>query len=434
MATAWEDRVKGGWIASFRGANRPGAPRRRLRLPRTRVWDKTSAVAYAAECERYARVLEGVPTAAEISHAEELGVLTRAQAQAMRTAHCFPSVVAGERDPFAPWTLVDAAEAHPATRREKATRPGDYRKHIAGLEAFAAWSGSQRLDALTLDQVVRWVDHLRGTGVAWDTRRHRLLYLRRAARMAAAVAGMPDVLGGIALDRNDQRADPQVWPLAELIEAAVRLERGRLVMHHRAPVVIALGAGMGLRPSELLRLRVGHVAGDVLRVGAETRKNAASRRDLPIPASLLPWITAATRDPKTGDTRPPTDWLIPGRCKRALSPHALDAWWQQYVIPELAGELTPKHLRKTFATWSSEAGIEPRHVEAYLGHRASELAAVTSRHYIAAGRVAALRPAATALDVHLATAIAAARAQIAAPRPKPERLHATATLKRKALA
>lgn len=411
MASVYLDKRTGGWIADFRGVHMPARPRRHVRIPAARAWDKVSAQMFADECDHYARIIEGgAHTPADVTHARSLGVITAAHADQLR--HLLPSsTVAGERDPFKPWTLVEAAETHPATRREKATRPADYRKHLAQLEAFATWSGITRLTDLTMDHAARWVEYLRGQGRSWDTRRHHLLYIRRAARMAAAVAGLPDVLGEIILDRNDQRAAPLVWSLAELVAVAAELEAGHLVMERRGPLVIALGGFLGLRPTEIIRIRVGHVAGDVLKVGAEQRKNDASSRHLPMPASMLPWLAEACRDPKTGEPRPAEAWLIPGRCGHSLSPHALDAWWQQYVAPRFREPLPPKHLRKTFSTWTSEGGIEARFFEAYMGHRLSDVAAVTGKHYLAAARVPILRPAALAMDAIIAPALAEARSR-----------------------
>lgn len=400
MASAYPDKTTGQWIASFRGPHQRGKARRIVRIPNSHTWGKPAADSYAEECARYARLVESAPTRGDVDHAELLGVLKPDQAAALRRGLVLPTPDPGSRDPLAPWTVLDAAEAHPSTQHDKQRAPAEYRKHRRYLLRFLDWAGIELLGELTLDHATRWVAHLRADGAAWDTRRQNLLYLRRAARMAAAAAGMPDVLGEMKLDRREEPPPIEVWTLAELGGAMAALaarEPDRDT--RRGLAVLALGGCLGLRPTELLRLRVEHLTGDILRVGVDARKNNASRRDLPIPPVLLPWLDAIAADPKTRERRPPREALLPGRNNRkALTPHAFDAWWLLQIAPLLPRPGSPKLLRKSFATWAIEAGIEARHVESYLGHTSGLVAAVTARHYLAAARVVQLRPVAAQMD------------------------------------
>lgn len=405
MASAYPDPMKGGFIADFRGPHAPGKKRKHIRIPRQRCETQAEADAYAAECERYARILEGLPTAADIEHAVALKVIKPDQADAMRQGR--PVAPGGADDESRPWTLERAAEAHPATRHEKTQNPADYRKHLKQLAAFTSWTGSQLLASVTLEQVLGWVDQLRADGMSWDTRRHYLLYLRRATQMGASQARLPDVIGGLVLDRKGQ--DPQViesWTLDQIVSAALILQRSKLWMNVRAPGVIALGGCLGLRPSEIARLTVGDLVGDVIRVGVQKRKNRQSRRDLPIPAAVLPWIQRLALHPKTGAQRPPTAPLVMGKRKGHLSHHALNDWWNTTIRPHLPSpHLSIKHLRKTFTDWAIGAEIRTWDVESNLGHRHSEISSVTGDHYLPAARVAQLRPTAQKLSDLIASSI-----------------------------
>lgn len=428
MASAFFDQVHNQWIASFRGPHQTGSERRRIRVPSSGTWTKRTADAYAGECDRYARLIESMPTRADVDHAEHLHVITAEQAATLRRDLALPTATASGRDPLAPWTILDAAEAHPSTQHDKQRAPGEYRKHRRYLLRFCDWAGIELLGHLTLDHAVRWVAHLRTEGRAWDTRRQHLLYLRRAARMASAAAGLPDVLGEMQLDRREEPPPIEVWTLSELGTAMATLAaRPPDRDTRRGLAVLALGGCLGLRPTEILRLRVEHLSGDILRVGVDARKNNASRRDLPIPPTLIPWLDAITSDPKTKQRRPPTEPLLPGRNnRRPLTPHAFDAWWALQIAPLLPRAGSPKLLRKTFATWAIEAGIEARHVESYLGHTSGLVAAVTSRHYLAAARVVQLRPVAAQMDELLRQAIPTLsrprRKPTATPKNKPTRL------------
>lgn len=394
MPSAFHDPARDRWIADFRPLKAAGLARRRTVVPASRLrpgHELADAAAFARECDQACRLLDVRVSAAALHRARELGAISRAQATALLSGGPLPVGKAHHEG-----SLVAAALAHPASRRDgerDATNALVYLRHI---EAFAAWSGCTTVRGLTLDLALGWVRHLREQGVSQGGRRHRLRYLRRAAVMAASW-GLPNPLSGLRLDeRADDPAPMDVLALDELARVLVMLE------DPRARLAAALGGCLGLRPSETARLLVGDLAGSTLRVGERVAKNRASRRTVPMPATVAAWCTAAAAG------RPARAPLIPSRAPgRAEACMAASAWcqWLQPLLTAAAGRHVPaKGLRKAFATWASSC-IAGRDVERFLGHQSGLLATVTSRHYLGAALARELEPAAAVLERELAAAL-----------------------------
>lgn len=371
MSSAFQDRK--GWIVSFRPPALSGRARRRFRIPARELRAAADPAALAREraaaCERLSRLLD-VPVAHDprrVREALALGVLTEPEARRLLGALPPPPA------PAFP-TLEELARQHPATQREKANDPDSYLRHVRELREFVAWSGVRRIDELALPVVLGYIAHLAAEGRSYYGRRHRLTLIRRAARMGVS-CGFPDALAGIVLDRAEAPPEPAAWTFEELV-AGLRLLRdeGR----GRSLAATALGGLMGLRSSEAFRLRVGDV-GEALRVGAHGRKNLASRRDLPIPAVVRPWLEALVSGRSAEAPLLCTHHRgKPGPFSRATYGH-----WLGPTLARATGRaLPPKCLRKTFATWALDAGLDERLLEAWLGHRSGLVAAVTARHYL----------------------------------------------------
>ena len=60
----------------------------------------------------------------------------------------------------------------------------------------------------------------------------------------------------------------------------------------------------GLRPTEAIRLQAQDVAEDVLSVGVRERKNAMSRRDLPMPKHVATWVDRCIEGQASEDVYP----------------------------------------------------------------------------------------------------------------------------------
>lgn len=289
-------------------------------------------------------------------------------------------------------TILDAALDHQATRREIASRPRDAARHRRELDVFIAFSGRERLRDLTVSHVTDWIDDLRRRGWTYDSRRHAILWIRRACARAPAY-GLPNVIAGQRLDQRAMTEDtepPRVLQLAEML-ARIRALIDDPDADPRIPAGVALMGLCGLRPSELIRLDVSHINPErrLLSVGVTTAKNAASRRTLPIARFAL----AACRP--LLDLRSVGPLFVYGR---HAGERRMDTFKCAHIFSAALG-LPPKNLRKSFATACTwELGIEPRIVDAYMGHQVHGLSAVTSRHYLGAATVKALLQIPDAID------------------------------------
>jgi integrase len=382
MASANWDAKQSTWILTFRPA--PGADRRRKRLTRleSQQLDKGAA-------DRLARMIEDAfnELAAHGPRPELLALLRRHGVLGERDAvrlSCLSSAAEETARVVGP-SLRDAALASQLARREADRSPADYRRHLRELEEFIEASGVALASDLRAHHVEAWVATLRERGLAWDSRRHRLLYLRAACAQAARW-GFADALVGLRLDAPDD-AEPQ--RAASLLEIREAIAKAREASPRLAVAVIVMGA-MGLRPSEALRLKcIDCYATDeglALRVGARERKTRASRRDLPVAEAWRGDFAAVLGEPDAALIASERGGHL---CKWAFG---------RMVSALLPEDLPAKALRKGFASVAGwDVGLQPWEIDAFLGRALSGLAAVSDRAYVARANVARLRPAAEAM-------------------------------------
>jgi len=301
-------------------------------------------------------------------------------------------------------TLPAALRQHPSYRKQPADQQGIADRH---LQQFMAWGGINLARHLSLDLVQTYIDHLKAQGLAWDTRRHRLIPIRRAARMAASV-GVPDPLAALRLDAKEwSEVRIEAWTLRHILQALP------LVDDPRARRAIALSALMGLRPSEVCRarycdLRRTEGKGWLLAIGlrsasdtaARSAKTHASRRLLPIPPAAWPWICPGGPEP-IASTLP----LIPSQANgsrgKPLDGTTLSQWLGPILRADLGGSLTVKSLRKSFLTWVTAAGADYWQLEEWVGHQTPRVVGITGRHYLAdqyAAQAVRLAPIATIIN------------------------------------
>ncbi|HEX3134081.1 MAG TPA: site-specific integrase, partial [Planctomycetota bacterium] len=278
-------------------------------------------------------------------------------------------------------------------------------RYLAHVDQFMEFAGIKHQHLVTLDLVLKWVTHLRANGWAWDTRRHALLYLRRACVMGTG-SGIPNVIIGHKIDHQERRQRiVRAWALPQLAAALVAAEEDP-----RIRAAIALGGCLGLRPTEICRVDITDLelrddptylhSVDVLHIGRRDAKNNASVRALPIPASMLPWLKAAAGKRKSG----PLIESDVRRRGRHLTPSGLHQAIADALRAKPRPPIAPKDLRKTFATWAAPI-ISGADLERFLGHASALHAQVTVRHYLAHHLAEQLQPAAQALDVALSKAL-----------------------------
>lgn len=389
MASAYQRSDNGRWYASYRPIAALGTRRVRVPIPPRRLrrgHEKRDADAYATECEHYSRLLETAPTRADILHAQHLGIIDDDHAVQLRAG--VPLRTGRAHD--GPTTLEEAWLEHPAATRLAKTDHAQWQYLRGALRRFVEWSGIAHIGELDLETIQRWIAELTRRGLAYDTRRHYLMPLRQASRMAAA-HGLPDVVSGLRLDSTPADATVDYWPLDALLEGIPQLTDARIA------AVVLLGAFMGLRATEIQRLRpdqVGHGGeADVIQIWpAKTRP---SHRVLPVPEPILRVLQLIM----------PADPALPLLRARKRRSGQISGFtkgtYRDQVKPELARvtgiDLAVKCLRASFATWASDHELPPAHIEAYLGHSASGIADITQRHYLAKSNAKKLRPTAAAI-------------------------------------
>jgi integrase len=390
MASGFED--KHGWIASFKPLYGAPRKRRRVRIPKSHLLEpntKRSADAYAVECERYCRILEGAPTVGDIRHAIDLGAVSRGQGDGLLGPDSHLVGLSG----LEAVSLMEAAKEHPSTQREQRAAPSEYGRHERELFEFVAFSKIEHLHELTLARAMGWVEYLKDKGYTWDGRRHRLLWLRRAAQMATT-HGLPNVLGGFRIDRNDSIQEVAVWTFRELCQTAATLE---VEKDPRIRAVLALGGFVGLRSSEICRIQIGDIYEGVLKVGVRERKNTYSRRDVPLPGIVTAWLSPLSDRPEGHPLVAPLTGH--GRMKPTEMNCATFGRWATRTLGDVTGKALPaKCLRKSFSEWAADENLPQRDVDAFMGHQTGAVNLVRARHYLARRRLDDLRKTAAKMD------------------------------------
>lgn len=392
------------WVARFR---RPfalgGKDRRTRRIPVSIAAPgdagREAAQRHARQIDALVELIEGRrATPEDLDRAVEWGVLDEAErkAVALRLPPPMP------KSPRA-LSLAEAAERHPSTKREADRSPREYRRHSRELREFCEWSRVETLVDLRLDHVVAYIAHLRERGISKAGRRHRLLYLKRAARMGATL-GIPDPIGGMVLDRDDEpRRRVTVWSEDELARAAAWLATDDDL---RPLACLLLGGYVGMRSSEIARAKVGDIEPGKLAVGEREAKNRSSRRTLPLPPSIerVLIVVANNRSAESPLVAPLTTQRVPK--SHHMSASTFGRWLAPHLLRATGRALRPTDLRKSFVTWAIDSALPVELVDQWIGHRVASLSAVTADHYFAAATLRRLRPVAEEIDRRVLTALA----------------------------
>ncbi len=400
MPCAYRDGL--GWIAEYRTVNHPRGTRpKRCRVPAVRFAGctddrqaKAIATAFAEACDSACRQLELPHLPDDVRQALRLNVLSQDQATALLGGQALPPSIADK----APWTLTQANDAHPSTQRMPAAQRWKYYAYLADFERHA--NITQARD-LRLAHVTAYIAHRIAAGDAYDTRRHRLLFIRRAARMVTTL-GLPDPLDGFLLDQRTTRVTFDAYDLDEIASTA----HGMITASNwKALCALALGGCVGLRPSECFDAEIKDLTDDVLATG---KKTPASARKIPLPPLVHTWLKK----------------LIGTRTSGAIFLNTRDGAytersWSDWLCTELEKHgprrIKAKELRKSFTTWTIRGDLNERHIEAFLGHEDVLTNPTTRRHYLADWLTTQIRPTAIRINTLLTQALAKAGSPTAPP-------------------
>ncbi len=220
--------------------------------------------------------------------------------------------------------------------------------------------GEFDVNALTLDQSQDYINERLAEKAHRETVRKELVTLRRALTLAN--------------ERGFLRADPR----GLIPRFRVRyVPRSRYLTEKELPKLllalpanrrhwVALAVYTGSRASEVESLRWEHVDMKNARLLLSGTKTAKSRRWVPIAAPLLRLLEAVDEEDRTGPVVEP--W---GNARRDLA-----------VACQAAGidRVSPNDLRRTFASWLKQRGVDSMVVARLLGHTTSRMVELVYGH------------------------------------------------------
>jgi hypothetical protein len=177
MAFARQPKNTRAWQLTFRGLRVPLDKDRLGRFLRRRQRLNVQTVITAREAAALANRIEAEIDALDRNRRDGVGWLAEIGAISGEIA----AELGGTQKPPATKapTVREAFAANTSTIREKARSAREFNRHESDLEHWVRWAGSDLLSALTPPRVTRYVEDMRANGDAWDTRRHRIMVLRR---------------------------------------------------------------------------------------------------------------------------------------------------------------------------------------------------------------------------------------------------------------
>ena len=244
-----------------------------------------------------------------------------------------------------------------------ADRPKSWRTERGLWPAILDSIGSIRLGDLDPRDVAEHLDGLTkrdGTPVSGNTKRlHRAAVqaLVNHAYRARDLDARLDLSDGLRIAGSTKRTREPAEPLD--LEELLALLRATARPHHRA--MFAVGAGMGLRPSELIRVRWEDIDWEARTLAVRGSKTADASAVVPLTPVAFEearawWMrcgqpAAGVAFPARKDGTPyPDDPRRPSPYRRALATAARNAGIERSVSPYL--------LRHSFATIAWSVGIE----------------------------------------------------------------------------
>lgn len=233
--------------------------------------------------------------------------------------------------------------------------------HIRSCRRFAAWLGRSP-DSATADDVRSFQAELAECDISNSTRNTIMTGVKFLFR--------------VTLRRHDLAAEiyhlrePQkIPPIMSQDEVARLLENTPSI---KARAMLSLAYGCGLRPGEVIRLRVGDIDSGrgIIRI---VQSKGDKDRQVKLPMTVLELLRRYWPERSTkydAELQPEQRYLFPGR--RPYEP--LTARQQNRLFHQAADaagitkSVTVRSLRHSFATHLLDAGVDVRVIQALLGH------------------------------------------------------------------
>lgn len=269
-------------------------------------------------------------------------------------------------------SLRDKMKADLRLRNLSAGTAEQYIRHVA---AFARHFGKSPA-LLGTAEVRTWLLLLQERGLAPAT---RIVHHAALRFLYDQTLGRPEVMATVPRPRRGRQALG-----VPLVREEVRALLEAAAPSPRASALVATLLGTGLRVSELCALQTGDLDAHAELLHVRCGKGAKPRL-VKLPASLLLLLRGYWRD-----LRPPRPWLFPA--VRFIAPGRVDpdrTWADRpvstssvrtllHLLRQRAGltrRVTPHDLRRTYATWLLEAGVDLRVVQVLLGHESPDTTA-----------------------------------------------------------
>lgn len=258
--------------------------------------------------------------------------------------------------------------------------PASQTSHLRACKRFASWLGRSP-ETASPDDVKLFQLHLIESGTSICTRNQTMTGVKFLFR--------------VTLRRHDLAAE--VFHLKKPVKVPVVLSRNEvrriLAMAPclKARVMLSLAYGCGLRPSEVVRLKVGDIDGEqnIYRI---VQSKGRKDRNVVLPVDILSLLRVWWTERPTVNDRGvsgPDRALFTGYCGRHLSARQISRLFKQAVLAAgITKPVTLHTLRHSFATHLLERGVDIRIIQALLGH--AKL--TTTAHYasVATGVISAV--------------------------------------------
>ena len=239
--------------------------------------------------------------------------------------------------------------------------PKTQQAHIRSCRRFAAWLG-QSPETATPDDVRRFQAQLAGCDISNSTRNTIMTGVKFLFRVTLR---RHDLVAEIYHLREPQK----IPPIMSQDEVARMLAHTTSI---KARTMLSLAYGCGLRPGEVIRLRVGDIDSGrgIIRI---VQSKGDKDRQVKLPSTVLKLLRRYWPERSTkydAEFRPDQLYLFPGRQPyMPLTVRQQNRLFHQAAhAAGITKPVTVRSLRHSFATHLLDAGVDVRVIQALLGH------------------------------------------------------------------